>query len=235
MDLNFKIHHVFNEKNKLYWSNYFGQDKFSVVEKEGEDDRVQVSKSRSRASSSEGNKDLVIKDATVAITDEESNEVSLIYTEESLSYEALASDLIILPGKKYFLKVIAQGKEFHAVCTIPVAIIENVVTSFRLKTDDNGYIQQNLNVNFEDIKGGNNFYVIGALYTIDGYISQSGIVVDFDMERFATDVNGDGLNISTNGTISDTNKAIEVTIKIANVDELIYATLRASFLNKNQR
>lgn len=55
------------------------------------------------------------------------------------------------------------------------------------------------------------------------------------MERFATDVNGDGLNISTNGTISDTNKAIEVTIKIANVDELIYATLRASFLNKNQR
>lgn len=63
MDLNFKIHHVFNEKNKLYWSNYFEQDKFSVVEKEGEDDRVQVSKSRSRASSSEGNKDLVIKDA----------------------------------------------------------------------------------------------------------------------------------------------------------------------------
>ena len=33
MDLNFKIHHVFNEKNKLYWSNYFGQDKFNSVEK----------------------------------------------------------------------------------------------------------------------------------------------------------------------------------------------------------
>ncbi len=33
MDLNFKIHHVFNEKNKLYWSNYFGQDRFTGDEK----------------------------------------------------------------------------------------------------------------------------------------------------------------------------------------------------------
>lgn len=27
-DLNLKFHHVFNEKNKLFWSNYFGEDKF---------------------------------------------------------------------------------------------------------------------------------------------------------------------------------------------------------------
>ncbi|PKV51801.1 TonB-dependent receptor-like protein [Aquimarina sp. MAR_2010_214] len=38
MDLNFKIHHVFNEKNKLYWSNYFGQDKFKAVNKEERND-----------------------------------------------------------------------------------------------------------------------------------------------------------------------------------------------------
>ncbi len=38
MDLNFKIHHVFNEKNKIYWSNYFGQDKFSSRDKESGDD-----------------------------------------------------------------------------------------------------------------------------------------------------------------------------------------------------
>ncbi|AXT59051.1 TonB-dependent receptor [Aquimarina sp. AD10] len=43
MDLNFKIHHVFNEKNKLYWSNYFGQDKFSAVDKfEGDDFRTKL-------------------------------------------------------------------------------------------------------------------------------------------------------------------------------------------------
>lgn len=38
MDLNFKIHHIFNEKNKVYWSSYFGQDKFSYREKEGRND-----------------------------------------------------------------------------------------------------------------------------------------------------------------------------------------------------
>ncbi|WP_291963627.1 TonB-dependent receptor [Maribacter sp.] len=27
-DLNFKIHHIFSEKDKLYWSNYYGRDKF---------------------------------------------------------------------------------------------------------------------------------------------------------------------------------------------------------------
>ncbi len=32
-DLNFKVHHVFSEKDKLYWSNYFGQDRFSSIEK----------------------------------------------------------------------------------------------------------------------------------------------------------------------------------------------------------
>ncbi len=27
-DLNFKIHHIFSSKDKLYWSNYYGRDKF---------------------------------------------------------------------------------------------------------------------------------------------------------------------------------------------------------------
>lgn len=29
-DVIFKMHHVFSEKDKLFWSNYFGQDKFSI-------------------------------------------------------------------------------------------------------------------------------------------------------------------------------------------------------------
>ena len=27
-DLNFKVHHVFSDKDKIYWSNYYGRDKF---------------------------------------------------------------------------------------------------------------------------------------------------------------------------------------------------------------
>ncbi len=38
-DLNFKIHHIFNDKNKLYWSNYFGRDSFYA---NGEDINVNL-------------------------------------------------------------------------------------------------------------------------------------------------------------------------------------------------
>ncbi len=43
-DLNFKVHHIFNEKNKLYWSNYFGQDKFTGSEEfeEGDDFKTRL-------------------------------------------------------------------------------------------------------------------------------------------------------------------------------------------------
>ncbi|UZO79881.1 TonB-dependent receptor [Aquimarina sp. ERC-38] len=37
-DFNFKVHHVFNEKDKLYWSTYFGQDKFNGRERTDSDD-----------------------------------------------------------------------------------------------------------------------------------------------------------------------------------------------------
>lgn len=32
-DLNFKIHHIFSPKDKIYWSNYFGRDKFYANDK----------------------------------------------------------------------------------------------------------------------------------------------------------------------------------------------------------
>lgn len=59
-------------------------------------------------------------------------------------------------------------------------------------------------------------------------------ISDFDIERFATDVNGDGLGVSANGTIFNINTTQEITVKVANVDEIIYTTLKASFLNKDQ-
>ncbi|MEW7278559.1 hypothetical protein ABW636_08180 [Aquimarina sp. 2201CG1-2-11] len=43
------------------------------------------------------------------------------------------------------------------------------------------------------------------------------------------------MNISSNGIISDTKESLEVTIKVANVDEKIFTTLKAVFLNENQK
>ncbi|MUH37207.1 TonB-dependent receptor [Zobellia amurskyensis] len=43
-DFNFKIHHIFSPKDKLYWSNYFGQDKFydNSVYEEGDRDKSRL-------------------------------------------------------------------------------------------------------------------------------------------------------------------------------------------------
>jgi len=41
-DLNFKINHVFNENNRLYWSNYYGEDKFYSTEREDNGDRFRA-------------------------------------------------------------------------------------------------------------------------------------------------------------------------------------------------
>jgi len=38
-DFNFKIHHVINEKNKLYWSNFYGKDNFYINDNFSPNDR----------------------------------------------------------------------------------------------------------------------------------------------------------------------------------------------------
>ncbi len=42
-DLNFKVHHIFSEKDKIYWSNYYGKDKFYGNDKtDNYEDRVRL-------------------------------------------------------------------------------------------------------------------------------------------------------------------------------------------------
>lgn len=42
-DLNFKVHHIFSPKDKLYWSNYYGRDKFYTDSKsQFDEDRVRL-------------------------------------------------------------------------------------------------------------------------------------------------------------------------------------------------
>jgi len=38
-DLNFKVHHIFDDNNKLYWSNYYGEDRFHSDNRFGDGDR----------------------------------------------------------------------------------------------------------------------------------------------------------------------------------------------------
>ncbi|UOY05797.1 TonB-dependent receptor [Muricauda sp. SCSIO 64092] len=42
MDLNFKMHHIFDDDNKLYWSNYYGEDRFFSNERYDDGDRFKA-------------------------------------------------------------------------------------------------------------------------------------------------------------------------------------------------
>ncbi|WP_109097029.1 DUF4249 family protein [Aquimarina sp. AU58] len=176
---------------------------------------------------------LIIKDAVVVIKNENQEEVELRYSSDSKLYQIASSEFLIEPGKRYTLNVLAEGKEFKATCVIPVMKIENVSAAVGFRAAD-GAVVENLSVSFDDIKGENNFYIVGALFNVTNSTEENRSIANFDIERFATDVNGDGLSISANGTIFNTNESLEITVKVANVDELIFTTLKASFLNKDQ-
>ena len=175
---------------------------------------------------------LAIKDAIVTIKNENQKEVSLVYSSEDRFYKIPAADFLIEPGKKYTLKVLAQGKEFTSVCSIPVSKIEDITANVGVKIIE-GVTQKSLKVKFKDIKGENNFYIVGAKYTLLGSTEFSSSV-SFNAEKFVTDINGDGLEVFSNGVIVNNDQGLEIKIKVANVDELIYRTLRASFVNRNQ-
>lgn len=192
--------------------------------------KVQVSKSKSRADASSQNlDDLVVKDAIVTIIDEEQNEVKLSYNNETFNYEIAATEFNIESGLEYFLKVTVDQKAYQASCVIPSVIVTNIQETFGKKNDEFGSSTPFVNVQFDDLVNIDNFYIVGAIIKDQDFDS----TVNFDLERFVTDTNRDGASITVDGffyrTIDGTNTMV---IQVANVDRLLYETLRATFLNE---
>lgn len=199
--------------------------------------KVQVSRSKSRASSANV-KDMVIKDATVVIIDEEKNEVALTYMDTSLNYEAPASGLTITSGKKYFLKVTALGKEYKASCTIPTESVQRIEKNIKIKEDEFSG-NRLLKVTIGDIKDQNNFYIIGAVVTQSfdnggGTINDGVENVNFEFRQFATDVSRENSVITAEGFFNLSANALpnpKLKIKVANAEKILYGALRATYLN----
>lgn len=201
--------------------------------------KVQVSKSKSRASTI-NNKDLVIKDATVMIADKENNKVELTYTDTSLSYEVPAGGLAIISGKKYFLTVMIQGKEYKAFCTIPATSVQKIEQKIQVKEEE--FLDKNrlLKITIEDIKDQKNFYVIGASVT-QFFDNGSGANrttvenIDFEFKQFATDVSRENSVITADGFFRFDDNALpnpKLKIQVTNTEKILYEALRATFLNK---
>lgn len=189
--------------------------------------QVQVSRSKSRASSSSSDiSDLVITNATVTIANTSGEEIGLVYTETTFNYEAQAMDLPIISGEEYFLTVVVDGITYSASCTIPQETVQNIEVEVRDNNDPDVFGNKELRLNIEDIRDTRNFYIVSA------EVPGSGIV-DFEFEQFTTDSNRENAVISVDGvfTLFDSPDPNQALIKVANAEEILYDALRATFLN----
>ncbi|ADV48684.1 hypothetical protein Celal_1370 [Cellulophaga algicola DSM 14237] len=175
----------------------------------------------------------IIEDAIVSIADVEGNAVQLLYSNENSTYSTNAENLKITEGSQYFLEVITQGETYTSSCKIPkkvATILENLVVD----RDEYG-VYTDIDISFKDIVGTTNFYIVGAKYeeTFEEETYQGSL--QFETGGFLTDAIGDGatLNDKTSaytGSLEE-GTSVKLTLQVANVEEVIYQNLRASYLN----
>jgi len=199
--------------------------------------KVQVSRSKS-ITSTVNSKDLIITSANVKITNENNDEAILIYQESTNSYEASANELVITPGKKYFLEVLVDEDKYYATCTVPLLAIQNIEYDIQIR-DDNFIGDRLLKVSIDDIKELPNFYIFGAsvLELLDngsGITTENKEIIDFGFRQFASDINRENSIISAIGSFSvssgiSSNKRLK--IQVANTEKILFDTLRATYLN----
>lgn len=169
-----------------------------------------------------------ITTADVVLSDEDGNSIQLIFNEFTGKYQTLALDFPLYAGERYFLVVRIDQKEYTASCKIPQQRIDQISHDFQLVPDEEGNIKSALVIEFEDIIQETNFYIIGA-----DVISEFSIrALDFGLERFANDVLEDGRVIKGNGLGRFSDSDMSYLIKVANVEEILYQSLFASYSNR---
>ncbi|MDP5230718.1 MAG: DUF4249 domain-containing protein [Cellulophaga sp.] len=180
----------------------------------------------------ENEKLFLIKDAVVTISDTNSNEAQLFYSDEQRAYITEATNLTILEDNEYFLEVIAQEQTFTASCKIPKKverIEENIIFE---NTQNDGSFE--VNIGFTDILGGRNFYVIGGFYQVTFQQDSFAQILFSENGGFLTDTFRDGapLNGKTFGFFSRTEgSSLQITLQVAHTEEIVFQNLNASYLN----
>lgn len=189
----------------------------------------------------EGNLEkFLIKDATVLLSDEEGNETNLTYSDSLNTYLANASTLNILTNRDYFLKVVVDGQEFNASCTIPEKVTE-INERVTMREGDFGGRDIDINLSFQDILGERNFYILGGLVTTtikfeDEEEPQTfSFGLFFDTDEFLQDnlLDGDTLSGSAVNYIGRDANVLEtkITLQVANVEEALFQNLRTASTN----
>ena len=136
---------------------------------------------------SQGGDSDIIKDAQVKLSDG-SQEMILSYDPMSEVYTNFDPDILIRPGKQYFLEVTVGSTTYTAQCRVPekaadeiTATANNLLDGFRMK------------VSWQDIPNEENYYWVSGNYSFEDGLSST---LSFYEEAFKSDANRDGATIS---------------------------------------
>lgn len=184
-----------------------------------------------------------VLNAEVFINEENEAPVQLSFSRENLAYIISSDKLPIKAEKKYFLKVIFEGKTYRAHCKIPKekVNIEDIEGSF---VNEKGEVKETtlldserLKISLDDIEGEDNYYIFGT-NTLGGntFIFNS---YEGNSEQFISDNLLDGKRLTTiayrnftsNSSFSVDNTP-SVTIQVANAEKLLFDSLRLEALNR---
>ena len=204
--------------------------------------RVQVSRSISRFDSqSKKFEDNVIRDAVVEMGTDANTMQVLSFFPKTSEYILDATQLELVSGQQYFLKVSTRdGQVFRSSCRIPAEPIEDL--EFQIKKSDNDDFGDSFsgNIRFQDIPGINNFYLLhnvladsdnpkfsfrekdSLLNTIPGftdYLTDARL----DGQRLSSSVD---YNFFNNRNEDDMNDPLLIT-SVFNVEEIMFKQFRA--------
>ena len=177
----------------------------------------------------------LIKDASVTISDEDGNKTDFTYAEEESAYIADATNLAIVEGKEYFLKVDVNGEAFNASCKIPKKV-ESIMETQIKEQDQFGNEFTRLNVGFTDLAGERNFYVLGGFFDFTFEEGTFRNNLFFESFGLLNDAVQDGIILSAETDFLFSNELeepLEVVLQVANVEEIIYQQLQTSNLNRD--
>lgn len=184
--------------------------------------------------------EFLIKDAVVTLSNTEGNSVVLNYDNETNTYITSASNLTILHGATYNLKVIVAEKEFNASCQIPKKL-DTINEIIEFQQDEFGYELAVININFKDFADEDNYYILG------GYISstiqyeneepfEDIFPLFFNDDEFLTDNLGNGSLLNGKTLIyadSEYYSDVSITLQVAHTEKVLFDNLKASQTNSD--
>lgn len=177
-----------------------------------------------------------IKDAVVSISDEDGNTADFSYSEVEETYVSNAANLPVIEGKRYVLNVVANGKTFSAACTIPKPAPE-IREIVRVFDNEFGGVFAEIDITFEDIQGERNFYVLGGSVKETTDVDTFDFPLFFESDGLLNDVVQDGITLGETTQVylgePGAIRPIEVTMRVAHVDEVVYQNIQASNLNRD--